>query len=138
MNHIIGFEIIREASVNYSWNINLSEIARIWTNGCIIRSKLMEELHDHLKNINTDSLLLHEDIGASLSGNLTELRETVSQMIAAAIPIPCFTSCLTYYDSMTYSDSSAHIIAAQRDFFGAHGFTPREEDGPTHINWTES
>lgn len=44
INHYQGFKLIAEASNKFQWNLNLSEIARIWTNGCIIRSMLMEEL----------------------------------------------------------------------------------------------
>mgnify|MGYP000194351956 CR=1 FL=1 len=44
INHHQGFELIRLASNEYKWGLNLSEIARIWTNGCIIRSSLMEDL----------------------------------------------------------------------------------------------
>jgi len=42
INHHQGFELISEASKNFNWDLNLSEIARIWTNGCIIKSRLME------------------------------------------------------------------------------------------------
>lgn len=43
INHHQGFELIRIASQEYNWDLNLSEIARIWTNGCIIRSDFMEK-----------------------------------------------------------------------------------------------
>ncbi|MFA6334397.1 MAG: decarboxylating NADP(+)-dependent phosphogluconate dehydrogenase, partial [Bacteroidales bacterium] len=33
-----GFELMQQASEVYRWNLNLSSIARIWRNGCIIRS----------------------------------------------------------------------------------------------------
>src|SRR5690606_29726106 len=44
INHQQGFKLLSEASEAYKWDLNLSEIARIWTNGCIIRSQLMENL----------------------------------------------------------------------------------------------
>ena len=44
INHHQGFEIMRTASEQYGWNLNLSEVARIWTNGCIIRSVLMQSI----------------------------------------------------------------------------------------------
>jgi 6-phosphogluconate dehydrogenase len=49
VNHQQGFKLIQEASNNYNWNLNLSEIARIWTNGCIIRSQFMETSIEILK-----------------------------------------------------------------------------------------
>lgn len=136
INHIIGFEIIREASKDHEWQVDPGEIARIWTNGCIIRSDLMERLHRTLVQSSSESLLLQKDTAAALNENLGSLRSIVSESINNALPIPCLTACLTYIDSLTYANSSAHIIAAQRDYFGAHGFTPTEENGPTHFNWT--
>ncbi len=138
INHIIGFEIIREASRQRDWNCDVSEIARIWTNGCIIRSGLMEQLHLQFKQEFPSSLLLHSFIVEQLSASLDKLRSVVSRMTSNGVAIPCFMSCLTYFDSMTSNPSSAHIIAAQRDYFGSHGFSPREEDGPDHINWITS
>ncbi len=61
INHYQGFKLIAEASNKFSWDLNLSEIARIWTNGCIIRSTLMEELVEVFKdttNILTNSQLI--------------------------------------------------------------------------------
>jgi len=34
INHYQGFKLINEASNKFSWDLNLSEIARIWTNRC--------------------------------------------------------------------------------------------------------
>ena len=50
INHHQGFKLLYEASSSYKWNLNVSEIARIWTSGCIIRSSFMEQLVEILKN----------------------------------------------------------------------------------------
>ena len=44
INHHQGFELIRKTSNTYDWNLDLAEIARIWTNGCIIKSDLMNDI----------------------------------------------------------------------------------------------
>ena len=44
INHAIGFHLLREARSTNEWEAGLSEIARIWTKGCIIQSQLMGEL----------------------------------------------------------------------------------------------
>ena len=49
INHHQGFALIQQASETYDWQLNLSEIARIWTNGCIIRSHLMERFVEYFK-----------------------------------------------------------------------------------------
>ena len=42
--------MIREAAQLYEWNINLSTIALLWSEGCIIKSNLMFSLIDHFKS----------------------------------------------------------------------------------------
>ena len=39
-----GMDLIREASKQFGYGINLSEVARIWKGGCIIRSKLLDPI----------------------------------------------------------------------------------------------
>src|SRR5262249_407099 len=37
-----GFALLRAASVEYDYGLTLSELARIWKGGCIIRAKLLD------------------------------------------------------------------------------------------------
>jgi len=53
INHHQGFSLMSRASEKNNWNVNLSEVARIWTAGCIINSDLMKELVDTLKSDNS-------------------------------------------------------------------------------------
>ena len=39
-----GMEIIRKASADFGWNINLENAANLWRGGCIIRSDLLEPI----------------------------------------------------------------------------------------------
>jgi 6-phosphogluconate dehydrogenase len=119
VNHQQGFELISEASVKFDWGLNLSEIARIWTNGCIIRSILMETLIVQLKN-NT-SLLLNLN-KTDLIEKLTALRSIAVVGINVGISIPVHLSALDYLNAQLYSHPTANIIQAQRDFFGAHTY----------------
>ena len=48
INHIQGFNLIEAASEKYNWDHNPAETARVWTQGCIIRSSLMENLSELL------------------------------------------------------------------------------------------
>ena len=36
--------LIREASARYEWDVDLRELARIWTGGCIIRARFLETM----------------------------------------------------------------------------------------------
>lgn len=120
INHYQGFNLLFEVSRKNNWNLNLSEIARIWTNGCIIRSKLMEGLIDVLKH--SDNLLLNEKIGKKLMEFKPSINLLVSQCVLAEIPIPCFSDVINFFNGYTTANSSANLIQAQRDYFGAHTY----------------
>ena len=44
INHQQGFELLDAASNEYTLNLDFESIARIWSNGCIIKSSLMNRL----------------------------------------------------------------------------------------------
>ncbi|OIQ40562.1 MAG: phosphogluconate dehydrogenase (NADP(+)-dependent, decarboxylating) [Bacteroidetes bacterium MedPE-SWsnd-G1] len=138
INHAIGFDTIQEASFQYNWNLNLSEIARIWTNGCIIRSELMEELVSLFKSSN-EHLLLHPLIVDRLELNALGYRETVANGLLAGCSMPVLSSGLNYMLGFISEQSSANMIQAQRDYFGAHTYKridrPFEES--FHTNWKD-
>lgn len=135
INHFQGIKLITEASKSFDWYINLSEVARIWTNGCIIRSSLMEDLVEILKN--DDTMLANQYIVQQIDALKSGARTTVAQCVLAEIPVPCLSEAINFFHSLTTAKSSANIIQAQRDYFGAH--TYQRVDDTTgkmyHTNW---
>ena len=135
INHYQGFKLLSEASRSYDWILNLSEIARIWTNGCIIRSGLMEELVQVLKE--GDNLLFDKEIAEKLQDYKPSIKKVVSQCVLAEIAIPCLSEALNFFNGITTANSTANLIQAQRDFFGAHAY--QRVDDPTeefhHTKW---
>ncbi len=135
VNHHQGFELINEASKNFDWNLNLSEIARIWTNGCIIKSNLME----HCVSVFMSSETLLDDISIfiSVSKNEQSIATVLTKGISTRIALPCFQAAYNYWVSLTTDRLPANIIQAQRDYFGAH--TYQRIDNPLHkffhTNW---
>jgi 6-phosphogluconate dehydrogenase len=113
VNHQQGFDLISEISTQKNWAINTLELARIWTNGCIIRSKLMENLSDmSIENLNK----------AKLANSLQSLRNISVCGIQSGVSIPCLLAATDYLNAHLYNFSTANIIQAQRDFFGAHTY----------------
>src|SRR4030095_17254371 len=41
-----GMSLIRAGSDEWKWNINLSEVARIWQGGCIIRARFLRRIKE--------------------------------------------------------------------------------------------
>jgi len=135
INHHQGFEIMQKASEEYNWNLNLSELARIWTNGCIIRSQFMVDSISYM-NESTD-LLSNAKIFKTLQNLESSIAEVLKTAISSRVPIDCFWSANNYWISLTTKRLPANLIQAQRDYFGAH--TYQRVDAPLddyfHTNW---
>lgn len=135
VNHHQGVHLISAAAAEYKWDLYLPEIARIWTNGCIIRSVLMEELIGVLQK--TDRILTHPYFISFIKNHKDDLTKTVTASIGTGINIPCFSAAVNFLNGYTNVQSSANIIQAQRDYFGAH--TYKRNDDPSgksyHTNW---
>lgn len=120
VNHYQGIKLISEASKSFKWDINLSEMTRIWTNGCIIRSTFMEDLVDILKE--NDNILANKQIVKQLKALKPAASNTIAQCILAEITTPCLSESINFFNGITTANSSANIIQAQRDYFGAHTY----------------
>lgn len=135
INHHQGFELINEASKTFDWDLNVSEIARIWTNGCIIKSKLMEHCVSVLKS--SANLLEDTEIFNSIIQNEQSLELVLKEGISMRMALPCFHTAYNYWIAMTTNKLPANVIQAQRDYFGAH--TYQRIDAPLHkyfhTNW---
>ena len=120
INHAIGFHLLREARSTHEWQAGLSDIARIWTKGCIIQSQLMGELVVILES--DDSVLLHDDIVGHLQSCTPALKQLVAAGLDAGYSLPVFSAALNYYLGYTQGQSPANLIQAQRNHFGGHPF----------------
>ncbi|WP_139957399.1 NADP-dependent phosphogluconate dehydrogenase [Flavicella sediminum] len=134
MNHYQGFKLIQEASKSYQWGLNLSELSRIWTNGCIIKSDLMVALVEIFKT--TDNLLTDPKIMQQINSLKPTARKVVAQGILNDLPIPSLTEALSFLNSFAVANSSANMIQAQRDYFGAHTYQ-RTDDASGKFHHTE-
>lgn len=131
INHHQGIHLISAASKAYGWRLNLPELARIWTNGCIIRSDLMQRLIPILQV--TDRILFDERVHPAVSRSKPSLENFAIESIKAGLNSPCFTAALNFLNGFTNSQSSANIIQAQRDYFGAHTYKRVDDpDGESH------
>jgi len=131
INHHQGLELIYQASETYNWNIDMPEVARIWTNGCIIRSALMEDMVTQLTEERT--LLNHPTIIELVNKNIDSLRFVCAQALQSGNAIPCLSSALTYFETYSQGQSTANIIQGQRDYFGAHTYLRKDDpSGASH------
>ena len=134
INHGLGFNLLQKASIKYKWKLNLSEISRIWTNGCIIRSKLMNDWIGILSKKSLKHPLLHENIVKKLKKFQPSLSDVVSIAIKLNCGFPVHSSSLNFFLSFTNKSLPSVIIQAQRDLFGMHGLNFKNESEIKNFN----
>ena len=135
INHQQGFALIKAYSEEKKWQLNLSEIARIWTNGCIIKSALMEKCVDHFKS--AEDLFEIDEITDLLRSKESSVRDILFFGLAKRISLNSISTAYDYWITMTTKQSTANMIQAQRDFFGAHTYQriDKPEGQFFHSNW---
>ena len=134
INHHQGFNLIKTASENFNWKINLSQLADIWTNGCIIRSSLMEKCVDLLDK--NHLLLFNEAFFQYVDENYENWKELIKQSLQLNESLPVFSAGLQYWMSITNEDSNTNMIQAQRDYFGSHTYQLKDKPEITvHTQW---
>lgn len=137
INHHQGFEMIREAAIKNNWKIKLATIASLWSEGCIIKSRLMDTLVDVLKS--NDSLLNAAAFMEFFNNGIASWEISITTAIQKRIPFSCHNAAWNYFLAITQENSNANIIQAQRDFFGAHGFERKDKnhDKKYHGPWAD-
>jgi 6-phosphogluconate dehydrogenase len=131
-----GVAQLRAASRTYGYGLDLEEVTRIWGAGSIIRSDLLGLARDALRNDpDLPNLFLDPLIAQFVAGNQADMRRIVTAAIAYGIPVPAFSSSLSYFDAYRSSWLPANLIQAQRDYFGAHGYSVVGAEGTFHGDW---
>ncbi|TVP52190.1 MAG: NADP-dependent phosphogluconate dehydrogenase [Mongoliibacter sp.] len=135
INHETGYSLMKEVSDENGWNLNFSEISRIWTNGCIIRSSLMEELVHVFKE--TDSLLKHKKTVSKIKELKVDLTFIVGLGLQHEFALPVMSAAANYLLGRIIENSSANILQAQRDYFGAHKYQRKDDPNGEfhHTDW---
>ncbi|MFT5065685.1 MAG: 6-phosphogluconate dehydrogenase [Reinekea sp.] len=130
-----GFEMIRKASNQFGWTLPLPDIARVWREGCIIRSKMLNDMADALTNDADRNLMFAPFFADLLKANHDALRRVVAAAAIGGVAMPALSSGLAYFDAMRTARGTANMIQGQRDFFGAHGFARIDGRSGHHGPW---
>ncbi len=133
-----GFDLLRQASDNFQWQLDLAAIARGWRAGCIIRSALLDDIAAAYDNDAALSNLLLDDSFTTVTGKCQSgWREVASTSVSQGIPCPALAAGLNYYDGYRTKSLPANLLQAQRDYFGAHMFerTDKPRGEFFHADW---
>jgi 6-phosphogluconate dehydrogenase len=134
-----GFMLMREAAKEFKWNLNYGGIALVWRAGCIIRSAFLGKIKEAFdRNSTLSNLLLDGYFRGVLDRCQPSWRRVVAKAVEAGVPVPAFTTALSFFDGYRSARLPANLLQAQRDYFGAH--TYERIDKPRgqffHTNWT--
>ena len=133
-----GFQLMREAQKEYNWDLNFGEIAKIWRGGCIIRAAFLQKITDaYSKSPDLPNLLMDDYFKNCIKKYQSSWRKVIGIAIEYGIPVPTFSSAISYYDSYRAERLPQNLLQAQRDYFGAH--TYERTDQPRgkffHLDW---
>ena len=130
-----GFALIGAAAKDFGWAMPLPDIARVWREGCIIRSGMLNDMATALAEDAARNLMLAPFFANLLKQAHGSLRKVVAQAALHGLPMPALASGLAWFDMMRTGRSTANMIQAQRDFFGAHGFERVDGGSGKHGPW---
>jgi 6-phosphogluconate dehydrogenase len=131
-----GFALLREASKEYNWDLDLGGIALLWREGCIIRAQFLDRITEAFRrNPDLPNLLLDPYFLEVITASQDSWRLLVGWAIQHGIAVPAFSSALAYYDSYRAPELPASLIQAQRDYFGAHTYERLDRPGVYHTDW---
>jgi 6-phosphogluconate dehydrogenase len=133
-----GMALLRAASAEYGFGLNLAEVARIWKGGCIIRARLLNDIQSAFqRDPELPNLLIDDRFRDVLLSHQDAWRLAVGTAVGAGIPSPATGASLAYFDSYRSARLPANLIQGQRDFFGAHTYARLDRDGVFHTQWGE-
>ena len=118
-----GFNQIQAGSKEYDWGITLGDMATIWRGGSIVRAKFLNRIKEaYDEDPNLPTLIVAPYFGSAIKSAIDSCRRVVITATQLGIPIPGFSSALSYYDALRTERLPAALTQGLRDFFGAHTY----------------
>lgn len=135
-----GLNLIREASAQWNWNINLGEVSHIWKAGCIIRAQFLDRIKQaYQRRADLPNLLLDPDFKAWVEASQANWRLAVTTAMQQGVPVLAMAASLSYFDMYRAANLPLNLTQGQRDLFGSHTYerTDKPELGMIHTEWEE-
>ncbi|MFE5117463.1 NADP-dependent phosphogluconate dehydrogenase [Dietzia sp. NPDC055340] len=131
-----GFDQIMAGSAEHGWKIAPGDLATIWRGGCIIRATFLDRIQEaYTEDPDLPSLLLAPYFRAAVEHAVSSWRHVVATATLMGIPVPAFSSSLSYYDALRAERLPAALTQGLRDFFGAHTYRRVDMEGDFHTLW---
>ena len=133
-----GFQLMAYAQEEYKWKLNFGEIAQIFRGGCIIRAAFLQKITEaYERDPNLANLLLDPYFSGAIHAAQDGWRKVIALATEHGVPVPTFSSALSYYDGYRTARLPQNLLQAQRDYFGAHTYERTDEERGKfyHIDW---
>jgi len=131
-----GFGLLRMASAEYKYDLDVRNIARIWRAGCIIRASLLGDIMAaYQRDAALPNLLLDDAFRQAVDGRQGSWRFVIQVAVEMGIPVPAMSASLAYFDAYRSERLPANLTQGQRDFFGAHTYRRIDKPGVFHTEW---
>ena len=134
-----GMSLIAKGSTAHNWGIDLSEMARIWKGGCIIRARFLDAIMNaYNRRADLPNLLLDDEFNHWIESAQSNWRLAVKTAVGMGVAIPAMSASLAYFDSYRTANLPQNLTQAQRDYFGSHTYEriDHPERGHIHTEWT--
>jgi 6-phosphogluconate dehydrogenase len=131
-----GMALLRKASSEYGFGLDLETVSRVWRGGCIIRAGVLETLRGALRETpDIPNLLMNRGFAETAARCRPALRVVVNAALQAGLPAPGMAASVFYLDAWRSPRLPADLIQAQRDYFGSHTYRRIDRPGVFHTQW---
>ncbi|MBN1372398.1 MAG: NADP-dependent phosphogluconate dehydrogenase [Anaerolineaceae bacterium] len=131
-----GMGLLRLASDEYKYDLDLGAVAQIWRAGCIIRASLLNDITNaYRRNPALVNLLLDDAFREAVESRQAAWRKVVQTAVGMGIPVLAISASLAYFDAYRSERLPANLTQAQRDYFGAHTYRRTDREGVFHTEW---
>jgi 6-phosphogluconate dehydrogenase len=128
-----GLTLLKTASTEKNYELDLVEIAKIWRGGCIIRAALLEDIRRAFADEpGLENILVSDVFTATIKKERALLKAFVHFAISTDLPCLCASATLNYLVASSTARLPANLIQAQRDYFGAHTYQLMDKEGIFH------
>jgi 6-phosphogluconate dehydrogenase len=131
-----GLSLLKAAAKEYSWELDLAGIVRVWRAGCIIRAAMLNDIASAFThNPELPNLLVDGVFTEAVLSREVAWREVVQTAVGLGIPMLATCASLAYFDAYRSERLPANLTQAQRDYFGAHTYQRVDKEGVFHTQW---
>ena len=132
---IQGLQLIEAASEHFNWQVRLSEVLKLWTDGCIIRSRLLDLLIPILERDNRVHALLADQHVRTMTD--VPWQPVLADFEQSERPAPVLSATRQWFLGLHTASLPQNLTQAQRDAFGAHTYRRIDDPhGPAiHTDW---